>query len=84
MARRTEDLNGYAAMAEEEVLEPVAIVGLSLKFPQDATSPEALWGMLLSGVSTSTEVPSKRFHSQNFYHQDPSNVGSVCFAPLRR
>jgi acyl transferase domain-containing protein len=71
-------------LAEEDVLEPVAIIGLSLKFPQDATSPEALWAMLLSGSSTSTEVPSERFHSQSFYHKDPSNVGSVCFAPLRR
>lgn len=71
-------------LAEKDVLEPVAIIGLSLKFPQDAISPEALWEMLLSGVSTSTEVPSERFNSQSFYHKDPTNVGSVCFASLRR
>ena len=66
----------------EDVLEAVATIGLCLKLPQDATSPEALWAMLLSGSSTSTEVPAEWFHNQSFYHKDRSNVGSVCMLHL--
>ncbi len=34
---------------EHDVVEPVAIIGFSATFPQDATSPEAFWQMLIQG-----------------------------------
>ena len=48
-------------------MEPLAIVGLSLKFPQDATSPEAFWEMLMRKQSGMTEVPKDRFNVDAHY-----------------
>lgn len=28
---------------ERDILDPIAIIGLSFKFPQDATSQESFW-----------------------------------------
>lgn len=61
------------ASSELDLLEPIAIVGLSLKFPQDATSPQKFWEMLVEGRTASTRVPSDRF-----------NVDSHCSAGTKR
>lgn len=43
-------------ITEEDKIEPVAITGLSFKFPQGATSREAFWDILLEGKSAMMEV----------------------------
>ncbi len=62
---------------EKDKLEPVAVIGLSLKFPQDATSPEAFWQMLLDGRSALSDIPEDRFNADHFYHHDPTRTGTV-------
>ncbi|RDL41699.1 uncharacterized protein BP5553_01678 [Venustampulla echinocandica] len=52
-----------------DALEPLAIVGFSLKFPQDATTAESFWSMLLEGRNVSTEFPSDRMNIDA--HHDP-------------
>jgi hypothetical protein len=42
--------------------EAVAVIGLSLRFPQDASSPAEFWNMLMEGKSARTEVPKDRYH----------------------
>lgn len=58
-------------------MEDIAIVGFSLRFPQDAVSPESFWNMLVEGRSAATEVPESRFNINAFYHPDPDRLGSV-------
>lgn len=58
-------------------MEDIAIVGFSLRFPQDAVSTEAFWTMLAQGRSAATEVPQSRFNIDAFYHPDPDRLGSV-------
>lgn len=69
-----EDLNDDR---DKDLLEPIAVIGFSLEFPQDATSPEAFWQMLLDGVSTSTTIPADRFNVESFYDADPNRTGTV-------
>ena len=59
------------------MMEDIAIVGFSLRFPQDAVSSESFWTMLLQGRSAATEVPESRFNINAFYHPDPDRLGSV-------
>ena len=59
-------------------LEPIAIIGLSLRFPQDAISADSFWNMLMEGRSGRTEIPKDRFNKDAFYRAGPSRVGSVC------
>ena len=58
-------------------VEPIAVIGLSAKFPQDATSPEAFWQMLVNGNSALSEIPESRFRWQSFYSKDPHKIGTV-------
>ncbi len=62
-------------------MEPIAIIGMSLQFPQEATSPEAFWEMLMAGRSAWSEVPASRFNIDAFYHPNPDRIDAVCLHP---
>ena len=52
---------------DKDLLEPVAVVGFSLKFPQDALSAKSFWNMLLEGRCAKSDVPKDRFDVDSFY-----------------
>lgn len=60
-----------------DALEPIAIVGLATRFPQQATTTESLWELLLQARSTWSSIPKTRFNSDAFYHPDPEHGGTV-------
>ncbi|KAI8155693.1 Compactin diketide synthase [Colletotrichum sp. SAR 10_71] len=62
---------------KSEHTQPIAIIGLNLKFPGDATSPEAFWDMLQNARNASTKVPTSRFNVDAFYHPDPARLDSM-------
>lgn len=57
--------------------EPIAIVGMGLRFPQDATNPEAFWDMLVAGRSARTEVPSDRYNVESYARSEVDIPGTV-------
>ncbi|KAJ5081201.1 hypothetical protein N7456_013439 [Penicillium angulare] len=61
----------------ENALRPLAVVGLSLKFPQDATSPDLFWDMIMEGRCASTEFPSDRLTINSHYNPDTSRLESL-------
>ena len=61
----------------QDSLEPIAIIGFSLKFPQDATSAAGLWKILSEGRSAMTEVPSDHFNIDAFYSPDAGKSDCV-------
>jgi hypothetical protein len=58
------------AFLEEDLLEPVAIVGFSFRFPQDATSTQSFWEMLVEKRNAMTEWPEDRLKLDSFYHPE--------------
>ncbi|KAH7075847.1 polyketide synthase-like protein [Paraphoma chrysanthemicola] len=62
---------------EQESKEPIAIVGFALKFPQDITSEENLWKLLLERRSTKTDVPANRWNLDGFYKPSGNWPGTV-------
>ncbi|KAI1371047.1 hypothetical protein F4677DRAFT_464565 [Hypoxylon crocopeplum] len=66
-----------ASTACVDKLEPIAIIGFSMRFPQEATSPEGFWSILSEGRSVMTEVPPERFNINGFYHPDASHPGTI-------
>lgn len=56
---------------------PIAIVGLSTRFPGGADSPERLWDLISQGRSAWSEIPSERFNLDGFYHPVANRNGSV-------
>ncbi|RAK87226.1 polyketide synthase [Aspergillus costaricaensis CBS 115574] len=63
--------------AEGNLLTPLAVVGMSLKFPEDATSPEAFWKMLVEGRCVSTEFPSNRMNIDAHHDAERGRLHSV-------
>ncbi|EKV05020.1 Polyketide synthase, putative [Penicillium digitatum Pd1] len=59
-----------------DALEPIAIVGIATHFPQQATTTESLWELLLQTRSTWSSIPKERFNSDAFYHPDPEHGGT--------
>ncbi|WP_172381392.1 type I polyketide synthase [Streptomyces sp. MNP-20] len=48
--------------------EPIAVVGMSCRFPGGADSPERFWRNLVEGVDTASEVPRDRWDMDAYYH----------------
>ncbi len=53
--------------------EPVAIVGMSVKFP-DADNMEQFWENLKQGKDSIEEVPRSRWDKDSFYDEDPEQA----------
>ncbi|KAJ6096143.1 reducing type I polyketide synthase [Penicillium sp. IBT 16267x] len=59
------------------LLESIAVVGLSLKFPGDATSPEAFWKMIVEKRCAMTDVPADRFNVDAFQGTDTTRTDTI-------
>ncbi|TDZ30822.1 Highly reducing polyketide synthase alt5 [Colletotrichum spinosum] len=64
---------------EADKIEPIAVVGINLKFPGDALTPESFWEMLRDGRSAAGRVPADRFNIDAFHHPDPNRMDSIRF-----
>ena len=56
-----EELQGKLEAVERAKTEPIAIIGLSCRFPGGADSPEAYWQLLQEGRDAIREVPPERW-----------------------
>ncbi|MBL0740368.1 type I polyketide synthase [Chryseolinea lacunae] len=54
--------------------DPIAIVGMSCRFPQ-AETLQAFWKLLCEGRDTITEIPKSRWNNDDYYDPDPSAQG---------
>ncbi len=57
--------------------EPIAIIGLGLRYPGDANTPEAFWQMLRDGVDAISDVPPDRWNIDDFYDDDMNAPGKM-------
>ncbi len=67
---RIEALEGAAS-------EPLAITGVSCRFPGGSNSPEEYWELLRSGTDAITEVPPDRWDIDRAYDADPAAPGKM-------
>lgn len=73
------DLDTYSADRKllEDDIAPVAIIGMSCRFPGDATTPERLWEMCANAREAWSEWPADRFNQDAFLHPNPERGGTV-------
>lgn len=68
-------------VCEANEVEPIAIIGFSFKFPQEATTPDALWQVLREKKCAMTEWPRDRLNVDAFYHPDSRRLDTVIEYP---
>ncbi len=57
--------------------EPLAVVGMSCRFPGGASSPERFWELMVDGVDAVTEIPRARWDVDALYDDDPETPGKM-------
>ncbi|MET8681584.1 type I polyketide synthase [Streptomyces sp. NPDC004647] len=58
--------------------EPIAIIGMSCRFPGGAGSPEQLWDLVTHGADAVTEFPVNRgWDAQGLFDPDPDRQGKT-------
>ena len=62
------------AEVKDVEIEPLVVVGMSIKFPQDATSAESFWQLLMERRSAVTEFPKSRLNADAFYDDNRHNT----------
>lgn len=57
--------------------KPIAIVGMSFRFPGEAATTKGFWDVLSKAKSTRTRIPVSRFNPDGFYHPNADRPGAV-------
>lgn len=61
----------------DDKLPPIAIVGMSWRFPGEAWSASGFWDILRKGESAKTRIPAERFDPDAYYHPSADRQGAV-------
>src|SRR5262249_46853357 len=71
------DMQARLDAAERSQREPIAIVGMSCRFPGGADSPEAFWQKLRDGIDCISEVPPERWDVDAYYDPNSATPGKM-------
>ena len=58
---------------------PIAVVGLSCRYPGEAKNPESLWQACAEERNLWQPIPKEKVNPNAFYHPNPSRNGTVRF-----
>jgi amino acid adenylation domain-containing protein len=72
-----QDLRSRLESVERARHEPIAIVGMSCRFPAGASDPARYWEMLRDGRDSIREVPRDRWDIDELYDADPDAPGRM-------
>jgi len=62
---------------EQAKTEPIAVIGMSCRFPGGADNPEKFWQLLRNGVDAIAQVPPDRWDVDAYYDPNPEVPGKI-------
>ncbi|KAJ4293521.1 hypothetical protein N0V90_008804 [Kalmusia sp. IMI 367209] len=68
---------GYAKSTIELKHQPIAIVGMSCRFPGNVSTPDEFWELCARARTGFSEIPKDRFDSNRFVHPNPGKSGTT-------
>ncbi|XDG05889.1 hypothetical protein ABKA04_005504 [Annulohypoxylon sp. FPYF3050] len=68
---------GSTNYSDGGVLRPLAVVGMSFRFPGGSTSDQSFWDMLVSKRCASADVPPDRFNIEAHYNPDTKRLDTL-------
>jgi hypothetical protein len=75
---RVEELESAKHMSSQSSEhEPIAIIGVGLRFPGGVTDETSFWNLLAQGKDAITEIPRERWDWRAYYDPDPDAAGSM-------
>ncbi|NES41253.1 type I polyketide synthase, partial [Moorena sp. SIO2C4] len=75
--RAVEDMKAKLEAIEYSTTEPIAIIGISCRFPGNANTPESFWQLLRKGQDAVGEIPPQRWDINELYDPDPDMPGKM-------
>ncbi|HEV2131287.1 MAG TPA: polyketide synthase, partial [Longimicrobiaceae bacterium] len=72
-----EEMQERLARAERARREPIAIVGMGMRFPGGGNDAASFWKILYEGIDVVAEVPRDRWDVDAFFDPDPDVVGKT-------
>ena len=57
--------------------EPIAVVGMGMRFPGGVTNAKEYWKLLENGVDAITDIPKERYDVDALYDADPNTPGKI-------
>lgn len=71
-----DDLEDYAKDGHND--EPIAIIGISCRYPGGVSDPESLWRLVAEGRDAVGDYPSDRgWDTANLYNPEPGKLGKI-------
>ena len=71
------DLRSRLAAAELSAHEPIAVVGMGMRFPGGVHDADSYWQLLSEGIDAIREVPAERWSADALYDTDPETPGRM-------
>jgi acyl transferase domain-containing protein len=71
------ELRAQLDAAKSHRYEPIAVVGMSCRFPGGVNDPESFWRLMRDGVDAMEEVPVERWDSNLFFDENPDAAGKM-------
>jgi acyl transferase domain-containing protein/NADP-dependent 3-hydroxy acid dehydrogenase YdfG/acyl carrier protein len=65
-------LKSDVQIEREKNNEPIAIVGVALRFPGDVNNTDEYWNLLINNIDAIEDIPISRFDVNQYYQKEPA------------
>lgn len=69
--------DGYIKSHDELKFQPIAIIGMSCRFPGSVSTPDEFWELLARSRTGFSNIPLSRFSANRFFHPNPGKSGTT-------